>query len=61
MDNCKTVFVVEIKSEDNTWGATPRVFSTEEEAKAEAVRLRLKYPFISECRIILRRTDEERK
>jgi len=55
---CKTVYTVEIKHNGSKWGATPKIFCTKEEAKREAEALKVKYPFVSECRVITRRMEE---
>jgi len=59
--HCKTIFMVEIKFYRFNWGATPKIFYSEGEAEKEAEALKLKYPFISKCRIITRRMEEEKK
>ncbi len=57
-DHCKLMFMVEIKYDDSKWGATPKMFSTKDEAEKEAEALKIKYPFIRECRIITRKLKE---
>jgi hypothetical protein len=57
--HCKTIFMVEIKYDGSNWGATPKVFYSEEEAKLEVEMLRQKYPFISELRVIERKEKEK--
>jgi len=56
--NCRTIFMVEIKLDGCKWGATPKIFHSEEEADKEAITLKLRYPFISECRVITRKEKE---
>jgi hypothetical protein len=58
-EHCKTVYMVEIKFDGSNWGATPKIFYSEAEAKAEAEQLRLKYPFLTECRIVTRKIEEK--
>jgi len=53
--HCKTIFMVEIKFDGNNWGTTPEIFYSEAEAKLEADMLRMKYPFISEFRVVARK------
>ncbi len=57
--HCKTIFMVEIKFDGNNWGTTPKIFDSEDEAKWEADILRMKYPFISEFRVVARKEKEE--
>jgi len=59
--HCRTIFMVEIRYEDSRWGATPKIFDSEEEAEKEAETLKIKYPFIYECRVITRKIDEEKR
>ncbi len=60
--HCKTVYMVEIKTDSsNKWGATPRMFHSQEEAEKEVEVLKQKYPsFVTECRIVTRRIKEEK-
>ena len=58
-DHCTKIFMVEIKFDGNNWGATPKIFYSEAEAKVEAELLRLKYPFLSECRVVTRKEKEK--
>jgi hypothetical protein len=53
--------MVEIRFDGYNWGATPKTFSSEEQAKLEAETLRLKYPFVAECRVVTRRIEEKEK
>ena len=57
--NCKTVFMVEVRQDSSGWGATPKIFYVKEEVEKEAEVLKLKYPFLSECRVITRRMEEK--
>ena len=59
--DCTTIFMVEIKLDGCKWGTTPKIFHSKEEADKEAEILKLKYPFVSKCRVITRRIEEERK
>ena len=59
--NCRTIFMVEIKLDGCKWGATPKIFHSSEEAEKEAQILKLKYPFVSQCRVIARRIEEQEK
>ncbi len=58
-ERCKTIFMVEIKYDGSKWGATPKKFYSEEEAKGEAEALKVRYPWISECRVISRKEKEK--
>ncbi len=58
-EHCKTIYMVEIKFTGDKWGATPKKFYTEEDAGKEAKSLKMKYPFIRECRIVTRKKKEE--
>jgi hypothetical protein len=60
-EHCSAIFIVEIRQEDSEWGATPKIFYNEEQTKGEAERLKTKYPFICECRVIMRKMEEERE
>ncbi len=51
-NHCKTIFMIEIKFDGSEWGAIPKIFHAEAEAQQEIEALKLKYPFISEYRII---------
>ncbi len=51
--------MVEIKYDGSKWGATPKKFYSEEEAKGEAEALKVRYPWISECRVISRKEKEK--
>ena len=57
--HCKTIFMVVIKYDGSDWGATPKVFYSEKEAKLEVEMLRQKYPFISELRVVERKEKEK--
>ncbi len=57
--HCTKIFMVEIKFDGNNWGATPKTFYSEAEAKVEAELLKVKYPFLSECRVVTRKEKEE--
>ncbi len=59
--HCKTVFMVEIKFDGNNWGATPKIFYSETEARVEVELLKLKYPFLSECRVVTRQIEEKER
>ena len=59
--DCRTIFMVEIRLDGCKWGATPKIFHNRGEADKEAEILKLKYPFVSECRVITRRIEEEKK
>jgi len=56
--HCKTVFMVEVKCDGCKWGATPKIFYSKEEAEKEAELLKIKYPFISQCRVVTRKERE---
>ena len=56
--HCTTIFMVEINYDGSKWGATSKIFYSKEEAQKEAEVLKVKYPFISECRVITRREKE---
>ena len=56
--NCDTIFRVEIKFDGSDWGATPKLFHRKEEALKEVEALKIKYPFISEYRVISRKIEE---
>ncbi len=56
--HCKTIYMVEINFDGFNWGATPKIFSSEEEAQQEIEFLRQKYPFISKFRVISRKEKE---
>jgi hypothetical protein len=53
--------MVEIRFDGCNWGATPKIFYVKEEAEKEAEVLKLKYPFLSECRVITRKMEEKEK
>ncbi len=57
--HCKTIYMVEIKYDGSKWGATPKMFYSEVEAKAEAEMLRQRYPWITELRIVTRKEKEK--
>ena len=57
--DCNTIFVVEIRQAGSEWGATPKVFGSEEEAEKEAERLKKQYPFLDGCRVVSRRIEEK--
>ncbi len=59
--HCKTVFMVEIKFDGDNWGASPKIFYTETEARVEVELLKLKYPFLSGCRVVTRQIEEKEK
>ncbi len=56
--NCKTIFMVEVKYDGSKWGATPKTFYSEEEAEKEVETLKIKYPFISKFRVVVRKEKE---
>ncbi len=56
--HCEMVYMIEMKFNGSGWGATPKILYSEEEAKKEAEALKVKYPFISEFKIITREIDE---
>jgi hypothetical protein len=51
--------MVEIKLGSSKWGATPKIFYTKEEADKEAEALKLKYHFVSKCRVVTRKMEEK--
>jgi hypothetical protein len=51
--------MVEIRFEGFSWGGTPKVFNSREEAENEAKYLRGKYTFLAECRVITRKVEEK--
>ncbi len=57
-DHCRTVFMVEITLDGNRWGATPKMFDSEEAAQNEGGEIRQKYPFVCGCRVITRKIEE---
>ena len=59
--HCRTIFMVEIRFDGYNWGATPKTFYSEGEAKLEAEMLRMKYPFVAECRVVTRKIEEKEK
>ncbi len=59
--HCKTVFMVEIKFDGNNWGTSPKIFYSEAEANVEVELLKLKYPFLSGCRVVTRQIEEKEK
>ncbi len=59
-EDCKTVYMVEIRHDGSTWGATPKIFSGKDQAEKEAQRLNEKYHFVSECRVVTRKIHEEK-
>jgi hypothetical protein len=58
--DCRTIFMVEIKLDGCKWAATPKIFHSAEEAEKEAQVLKLKYPFVSQYRVITRRIEEKK-
>ncbi len=56
--HCKTIYMVEINFDGFNWGATPKIFSSEEEAQQEIEFLKQRYPFISKFRVISRKEKE---
>ncbi len=56
--HCKKIFMVEISFDDFKWGATPRIFDTEHQAKREIEALKHRYPFITEYRIVEKEEKE---
>ncbi len=58
-EHCRAVFMIEIKFDGYDWGATPKMFYSEAEAKIELEILRQKYPFVSEWRIVTRKEKEK--
>ncbi len=54
-EHCETVYMVEMKYNGSGWGTTAKMFYSKEEADKEAEALKVKYPFVSECRVIARR------
>jgi hypothetical protein len=58
-EHCRTVFVVEILMDNSKWGATPKIFYSREEAEREIEALKVKYSFVSECRILTRKEKED--
>ena len=60
--HCKTIFMVEIRFDgDSNWGASPKTFYNKEEAEKEVEALKLKYPFLSEYKIVTRKINEKKK
>ncbi len=59
--HCTTIFMVEILFGDFEWGATPKTFYIKEEAEEEAEALKVRYPFLSGCRVITRNIEDEEK
>ena len=58
-EDCKTVYMVEIRNNGSTWGATPKIFLSKDQAEKEAQRLKENYHFVSECRVVTRKIHEE--
>jgi len=59
--HCRTIFMVEITLDGSQWGATPKMFDTEAAAQNEAKILKMKYSFLSGCRVITRKLEENSK
>lgn len=60
--HCRQVFMVEIRIDgDSKWGATPKIFNSKAEAEKEVEILKQRYSFVSEFRIMTRRTEENEK
>jgi len=59
--HCRAIFMVEISFGDLQWGATPKKFYSKTDAEKEAEVLKLKYPFISEFRVVTRNIEDEIK
>jgi len=57
-EDCKTVYMVEITNNGSTWGATPKIFSSQDQAEKEAQGLKEKYHFVSESRVVMRKMHE---
>ncbi len=59
--HCKTIFMIEVRvgKSNNSWGGGPTIFYSREEAENHVEALKLKYPFVSEFRIVTRRIEEE--
>lgn len=57
-EDCKTVYMVEIRNNGSTWGATPKIFNSKDQAEKEAQGLKEKYHFVSECRVVTRKIHE---
>ncbi len=60
--HCKTIFMIEVKvgNSNNSWGGGPKIFYSREEAEKQIEALKLKYPFVSEFRIVSRKIAEEK-
>ncbi len=58
-DHCKTIYMIEIKFDGCKWGVTPKTFYSEEEAEREVEALKIKYPFISDFRVVARKEKEK--
>jgi len=58
-EDCKTIFVVEIRQPGSEWGPTPKVFDSKEEAEKEVKGLKKKYPFLDGCRVVSRKIEEK--
>ncbi len=58
--HCKTIFMIEVKvgKGNNSWGGGPQIFYSREEAERQAEALKLKYPFVSEFRIVTRKIED---
>ena len=56
----ESTFVVEIKINSSEWQTTPKIHQTKEDAEKEAKALKLKYPFVRECRIRSQKKISER-
>ncbi len=61
--HCKTIFMIEVKvgNGNNSWGGGPKIFYSKQEAEKQIEALKLKYPFVSEFRIVTRKISEEKE
>ncbi len=59
--HCKTIFMIEVKvgNSNSRWGGGPRIFYSRDEAERQVEALKVKYPFVSEFRIVTRKIEEE--
>ena len=53
------IFAVEIKINSSEWQTTPKIYQTKKEAEKEAEALKLRYSFVTGCRIVTRKEKEK--
>ena len=55
----ETIFVIEIKINSSKWQTAPKIYHTKKEAEEEAEVLKLRYPFLTGCRVVTRKEKEK--